>query len=115
MKRFPFIRAFVLALAFVVAPSAPPWSFSQYVVTAQEKTVKVREYKRKDGTVVKAHERRAPRKRETTEPTTERKDRTVARLGWPQVLSGARWDSVSCTCCSVGRSFPRSSRSSSCS
>lgn len=36
-------------------------------VSAQ-KTVHVREYRRKDGTVVKAHERRAPRSAQATTP-----------------------------------------------
>lgn len=35
---------------------------------AAQKTVKVREYRRKDGTVVRAHERRAPRSTATASP-----------------------------------------------
>lgn len=60
MKRPPFVVGLVLVLSFLFAPGAPWFQPDLY---AGQKTVKVREYKRKDGTVVKAHERRAPRAR----------------------------------------------------
>ena len=44
--------------------------FLSWLPVVAQKTVRVREYRRKDGTVVRAHDRRAPRSRPTIATTT---------------------------------------------
>jgi hypothetical protein len=58
-----FLRIFVVLLALGIgAPITDGF--------AQKKTVHVKEYTKKDGTTVKAHDRKAPEKRASTAPRT---------------------------------------------
>lgn len=54
-----------LSLLFVFAPATSSL-IETPIVAAQTKTIHVKQYTRKDGTVVKAHERAAPRTHSTT-------------------------------------------------
>lgn len=78
------VVALGLALSFVIAPTALH-VFDTTIAAAQKKTVHVKEYTRKDGTVVHAHERKAPEKHgtastgSTTNATTTQTPASVAR------------------------------------
>ena len=65
LKRF--VVALGLALSFVIEP-VTSHVFNTTIAAAQKKTVHVKEYTRKDGTVVKAHDRAAPRSKGTSTP-----------------------------------------------
>jgi hypothetical protein len=58
------------------------WAFGICVPTdgfAQKKTVHVKEYTKKDGTTVKAHDRKAPEKHATTAPAAKPKPATAPK------------------------------------
>ena len=73
-----FVVALALALSFVLAPSAT-FVLTTPTVDAQKKTVRVKEYTRKDGTVVKAHDRKAT-KPKTSTPKAEARASTPATI-----------------------------------
>ena len=75
-----FLRILVVFLALGLAtPYAP--------VFAQKKTVHVKEYTKKDGTTVKAHDRKAPEKRASTAPRTPKaKPEKAAAVKTPAVV-----------------------------
>lgn len=68
MRLRRLLIALVVALSFVVSPSVS--------VGGEQKAVHVKEYKKKDGTTVKAHDRKAP-KEKAAKASKPKKESTV--------------------------------------